>query len=450
MEKTCYQELAEKIINGKSPKMFCSLLQEEYPKFALRGHSMQEFDAWMHIIYAVYELIMEYPELGLNEIKKIARKNLKFDVPCYRLTEKERDLIYQAERFGAGGRGKLFGYTDKSGNKNVVAYPCMHIPCQEGGRKDIFVVFSGHPESAAVAAQALYGYVKQHRQLPYGIMFLGLCDNQEMTDFSDKFKLRKQSEYRMYLRQMLALGVPKELLAKLLMRPNDTSTADNIQLIADTLRRYDVHNANLICVTYPVYQMRVATEVPFGLKNLGVCDAWVRIASIPVKPTKHAVEMMDSLSSFVERKFSYDMAEFQLADLSIGNCVAHLFREQGKARFALPWCKVGEYPEKFKPLLPLFLAYSYPNVAYELAKTDDVVASVLKIIRTLMLDVYDIGISGKMQDQQMLENTRMFGAMMVTKHLVTPEVLDKGCRMSCDEWLDRLSEFYDALEWSKN
>lgn len=440
MQKTCYQKLVERVVSDEDNALFCTLFREEYPEFSRRGHSVDEFQDWMFLVTAVYELLNEHPELSLNAAKEYARRHIKLNIPRYRLTEDELQTVYEAEKFGAGHAGVLYEYENACGQKDVRACPLAEIPCREGGRKDVLVVFSGHHESAAMAVLGLYEYVRRHRCLPFGVMFLGLEDNQNMTEFNPKFKLRKSSEYRMYLRQMLALGVPHELLARLLMKPNDTSTAGNIELIADTLRKYDLHDVNLICVTYPVYQMRVASEVPWGLCRLGITDVCVRIAMVPVKPT----ETENTAVDLRERVFSYDQAEYQLADLSLANGIAHLFREQGKTRFALPGCGEGQYPERFKVLAPLFLAYSYPNVVHELAGTDEMAASVLKIIRTLMLDVYDKGVSGKVQDEQMVAHTETIKQVLLLSSLATAEVLEKGCMMSCAEWLEKLNAFYDG------
>lgn len=422
--------------------MFCRLFREVYPEFARRGHSADEFQNWMFLAVAVRNMLIEHQELSLNEVKDFARRNVRMNIPFYRLTVNELNAIYEAEKLGAGETGVIYAYEDNRGRKDVRAYPLMEIPCREGGRDDVLVVFSGHPGSAAMAVQGLYSYVYRHRRLPFGIMFLGLEDNQNMTEFNPEFKLRKSSEYRMYLRQMLALGVPRELLSRLLMKPNDTSTAGNIELIADTLRRYDLHDVNLVCVTYPAYQMRVAAELPWGLRRLGVDDAWLRIALVPIRPTEE--ESVSADVNLFKRVFSYDKAEYQLADLSLANGIAHLFREHGKTRFALPGFEEGTYPDRFKALAPLFLAYSYPNVVHELAGTDETVAAVLKIIRTLMLDVYDEGVGGKAQDEQMVAETATTKEILRLSALASPEVLERGCRMSCTEWLDRLNAFYNG------
>lgn len=446
MQKTCYQELVERVVNEGDNLLFCTMMNELFPRFSQRGHSLEEFSDWYKIVFETHKLLMENSDLSLNAVKEIARKQFNMPVPRYRLTEDEIKTIYESEKFGAGTSGVLYEYFDDKEVKDVRLYSSMRIPCCEGGRKDVLVVFSGHPESATIAAQAFYKYVRRYRQLPYGIMFLGLEDNQNMTEFNPKFKLRKSSEYRMYMRQMLALGISKDLCGKLLMKPNDTSTAGNIELIADTLRKYDLHDVNLICVTYPLYQLRVATELPFGLRKLGVTDAWVRIAEVPIKPTKPVKCLSEAASTFAMREFSYDQAEFQLADLSLANGVAHLFREHNKTRFAVPGLKEGKYPKQFKSLAPLFLAYSYPNVMKELIGTDEMVSSVLKIIRTLMLDAHDKGASGEAQDVQQYMNTIHTAEVMVLEGLVSEEIIRKGALMNSDDFLQALCKFYDSIE----
>ena len=112
-------------------------------------------------------------------------------------------------------------------------------------------------------------------------------------------------------------------------------------MVKETLAHYGVReDVNLICVTYPLYQMRVATEFSFGLQD--VANAWVRIADIEPKMfSSAAYGAMVSQGVIAEERigrrvnenlriFSYDRLDMQLADLTLANGVAHLFREHGK------------------------------------------------------------------------------------------------------------------------
>lgn len=392
---TCYQRLVQAIVNNAKYGEDFEYEFESFPGFARRGHSEREFRDWVKCIKWVLDVLQTH-DGSLNAKKEFCRQSVSsaglYAVPRYRLREEELQIIASAERFGRGDGGEILKY----GNKNVVSYDYRHIPRREGGRKDVLVVFSGAPESAVKAAEALYCYIRMHKALPDGVMFLGLQDNQNMTEFCPQFKLRKNSEYRMYLRQMLLLGVPKGLLGKLLMTPKDTSTAENIELVKETLAHYGVReDVNLICVTYPLYQMRVATEFSFGLQD-------------------------------------------------VANGVAHLFREHGKTRFALP--NLGSYPAEYKALAPLFLAYSYPNVMAELCGTDETVSAVLKVIRALMLDAYDEGASGKAWDAQQLENTLNMGYKLAAEGLVSPEILVKGRYMEEDKFLKAVVDYQSRVK----
>ena len=444
---TCYQKLVEAVIEGTHREV--SFEFDNFPGFAARGHSEKEFRDWVKCIRWVWDNLKNNPA-SLNQVKELCRRTVSCagleTVPRYRLRQEELEVIAVAERFGRGHTGRVLVY----GNKDVVSYDYRHVPRHEGGRRDILVVFSGAPESAVKAAEAVYRYIRAHKALPDGVMFLGLQDNQNMTEFCPQFKIRKNSEYRMYLRQMLLLGIPKGLLRKLLMTPKDTSTAENIELIKETLLQHHVKDAvNLICVPYPLYQMRVATELSFGLQS--VDDVWVRIADIEPKKWSSAMQGVQSSGGMIAeqypgryvnenlRVFSYDKLEMQLADLTLANCVAHLFREHGKQRFALP--DLGCYPDKFKVLAPLFLSYSYPNVMKELCGTDEQVSAVLKIVRTLMLDAYDEGAGGAAWDKQQLESTLNAAYKLVAEGLVSPEILVRGRWMEEQQFLDAVAEY---------
>ena len=134
----------------------------------------------------------------------------------------------------------------------------------------------------------------------------------------------------------------------------------------------------------------------------------------------------------------------RLADLTLANGVAHLFREHGKTRFALP--NLGSYPAEYKALAPLFLAYSYPNVMAELCGTDETVSAVLKVIRALMLDAYDEGASGKAWDAQQLENTLNMGYKLAAEGLVSPEILVKGRYMEEDKFLKAVVDYQSRVK----
>lgn len=424
---SCYQKLVEKIISNPAYETTA----EDWTEFATRGHSFEEMKEWTDAIRWVCK-VADSVEGNVNAKKKACQERVsEIKVPFYRLTNEEIETIKDAEWFGAGKEGDILLTYGETVAKNVISRDYRNLPCQEGGRKDILVVFSGHPKSAVWAAEAVYSYIRNHRKLPYGIMFLGLEDNQELTQFNPKFKFRKGSEYRMYLRQMLSLGMPKGLLKKLLMSPYDTSTEGNADLVVDTCNKYDLadEDINLIFISYPVYQLRVASEFSFMLQDR-LPRAWVRIA--------YVWPPLDEMGE--QRLFSYEQPQWQLADLSLANCVAHLFREQGKKRFALR--SLQKYPEEFKPLAPLFLGYSYPNVVHELCGTDEKTAEILKIIRTLMLDAYDEGGRGDIWDRQMCEDTKQAARRLHNTLQVPVAILRHGYRMEEEEFLRGATRWY--------
>lgn len=444
--KTVYETLVERVVASKK---FANLAKQ----FVARGHTKQDMDLWAQ--YAAFigdvcscadgslnqkkEFIRKYVDWCLNggDFDKVraaaavigypceSEKRFTLPIPEYRLLPEEIKIIKNAEELGRGQNTALF-YRDGYGHKTAYCVPYKSVAAHEGGRKDVLVVFSGHQETGTKAVECFYNYVRHNHCLPDGIMFLGLEDNQNLTEFNPSFVLRKSSEYRMYLRQAIALGVPKGLLKKLLMAPTDTDTAQNIQLTINTLNKYGMDHVNLIFLSYPVYQMRVMSEFAFGLtQSADAPDCYVRIADIAPKTED---------GSFEESRYlSYDQPDKQLLDLSLANCVAHLYREHGKSRFALPGYDC--YPEEFKALAPLGLGYSYPNVVHELCGTDETVAAVLKIMRTLMLDARDKGLSGEAQDKQQQVLTKLMAEKLCREGFTTPELMKKTRLMNEKQFL---------------
>ena len=449
-KKTCYERFVELVLANAQFLNSNELIE--------RGHSQSEIQAFHNYAEFIKILLANYGG-SLNDKKefmrhyakwcrfgffhnweamkkwaavigypedKLSRDQFPLPMPMWHLTEEGIDLIKKAEQLGRGEHVVL-EYEDQYEEKTACCYPYKRIPYRECGRKDIFVVFSGHQETGTKAVEAVYYYVHRYRQLPEGVIFLGLEDNQNLTEFNPKFEFRKSSEYRMYMRQAIALGLPKDWLRNFLMTPRDTDTSQNIQLLIETLNKYGQDNVNLIFISYPVYQMRVMSEFTFGLaQSKDAPNCYVRIADIA--PKKEDGTMRE------QRFLSYDKPEFQLFDLSLANGVAHLFRERGKTRFALP--DYDEYPEEFKPLAPLGLGYSYPNVVHELCGTDETVAAILKIMRTLMLDAHDEGISGQVQDAQQAVLTTQMEHLLWDKGFTDPVLMKKTRLMSEKQFLE--------------
>lgn len=381
-----------------------------YAKWCRFGfpHNFEALKKWASVI--------GYPE------DKLSRDQFPLQMPMWCLTYEEINLIKKAEEMGRGER-VILEYEDRYEEKTACCYPYKRIPYQECGRKDIFVVCSRHPESGLKAVEAVYHYVHRYRQLPEGIIFLGLNYHENLADYKPDYAFRKNSAYRMFLRQAIALGLPKDWLGKFLMKPYDGEIKD-IDLLIETLNKYGLSNVNLIFVSCPSYQMRVMSKYPFGLDDGPNC--YVRIADI--RPKREDGSMRE------QRILSFDKPEFQLLDLALVNCVGKLFLERGKERLALP--DYDEYPEEFKSLAPLGLKYSDPQVVCRLCGTDEKVAAVLKIMRSLMLDAHDEGMCGQTQDIQQAYLVANMADLLWQRGFTDPVLMKKTRWMTEEQFLD--------------
>ena len=380
-----------------------------YAKWCRFGfpHNFEALKKWAKII--------GYPE------DQLSRDQFALQMPMWRLTDEEINLIKKAEVLGRGEHVVL-EYEDRFEEKTACCYPYKRIPFKECGRKDIFVVCFRHPEAGEKAVEAIYHYVHHYRQLPEGIIFLGLNYHENLADYKPGYAFRRTSAYRMFLRQAIALGLPKSWLSKFLIKPHDGEIKD-IDLLIETLNKYELSNANLIFVSCPSYQMKAMSGFTFGLaQSSDAPNSYVRIADIP--PKREDGPMRE------QRILSFDKPEFQLLDLALVNSVGKLFLEQGKSCFALPG--YDEFPEEFKSLAPLGLKYSDPQVVCQLCGTDETVAKVLKVMRVLMLDAHDEGMCGQTQDMQqafLVANT----ANLLWQRGLTDPVLMKQTRLMSEE-----------------
>lgn len=445
-KKTCYEQFVEQVLANSQFLNENELLE--------RGHSQSEVQAFynyasfMKVLLANYggtleekkEFMRHYAKwcrfgfphnfealkkwacvIGYPE-DKLSRDQFPVQMPMWRLTSEEIEIIKRAEQMGRGEHVVL-EYEDQYEEKTACCYPYKRIPFQECGRKDIFVVCFRHPEAGVKAVEAIYHYVHHYHQLPEGIIFLGLNYHQNLADYKPHYAFRKDSAYRMFLRQAVALGLPKDWLGKFLIKPHDEDKIQDIDLLIETLNKYKLSNVNLIFVSCPVYQMRVMSEYTFGLDDGPNC--YVRIADVHPK--------LEDGSMKEQRILSFDLPEFQLLDLALVNCVGKLFLGHGKERFALPG--YDEYPDEFKPLAPLGLKYADPSIVCELCGTDETVAAVLKIMRTLMLDAHDEGMCGQTQDMQqafIVSNTANF---LWERGLTDPVLMKKTRLMSEEQFL---------------
>lgn len=468
-ERTCYVQVVYDLVNGKEPHW------EMYPEFAERGHSEKAFNDYVkYVRMALYivrnmpgnpntqkeyaQRMLEYvtcpnginyqkfhaaaekfgiknPAAGLSDIEVNA---VQAPVPRYRLTEDEINVILTAEEFGSGPLGKVLEYEDRGRKKSVLSVDYRLIKANVGGRPDIFLVYSGHQQTGFKAAEMIYNYIDHNGKLPEGVFHTGLEDNQNLTEFNEKFKFRRYSEADTYASEEEAMGIPKSVTRKMWIRPTDTDTFQNIDVTASIKRRFGIKECNLIIIGYPVYQLRTATEFAWGLShNPEAPDCYITIADIP---TKQYIEAEGSEGTYDDyRVLSYDQPEWQLADLSLANCCAHVFRGIGTERFALPMLK--EYPEMFQRLAVMFLGYSYPNVVAELCGENEDVARVMKIIRHLMLCRYDKGMSGAAMDKQEQWYAEKTAEKLESQGLTSRELMEQTRNMSEPEFLRTVLNF---------
>lgn len=338
-----------------------------------RGYAIADFAQYVKDIKYAAELA-KTPDLGMVAACKIAKEHVKDrqDIVTFNLTKQEKETVLQAEDKGRIKAGEVVKYDGYSRQIKGVDY--LDIP-QDA---DALVVFSGHPGSGAAAVEAWYNDFKKHSKAKK-LVFLGLHDNQGNTNFADEnLKFNVRSEVEMYIRYFKACGVPKDYVKECLVTPKDISTADNIELLAEIRNKFFDKNkdVNFVMFGYPAYQKRIASEFAYGFQKLEddkkVAGTNFYIPDAPVSKNEK------------DRYLSYDNLNGIAQDIIIGNCLAHPYRVSAGGRFD---SKLGKYPEEFKPLLPISLVYSYPNVPNELAGTDMQTAAVLKILRAMQHQV---------------------------------------------------------------
>ncbi|MBP3687774.1 MAG: hypothetical protein J6J35_05365 [Alphaproteobacteria bacterium] len=324
------------------------------------------------IAYA--ESLLSLSDVNIVKAANMAKEYVKnrTDIVTFKLSKEEKKTVLEAEDLGRIKNGDVIKYDGYEREIKGVDY--LDIPKEA----DAFVIFSGHPGSGAAAVEAWYNDFKKNGK-PKKLVFLGLHDNQGNTNFSDKkLEFNVKSEVEMYVRFFKACGVHKKFVKECLVTPKDISTADNIEMLAEIRNRFfdKDRDVNFVMFGYPAYQKRIASEFAFGFQHLEdegkVAGTNFYIPDVPV-----ALKEKD-------RYLSYDDLNGIAQDIIIGNCVAHPYRVSAGGRFD---SKLGEYPEKFKPLLPLSMVYSYPNVANELAGTDTHTASIMKILRAMQHQV---------------------------------------------------------------
>lgn len=468
----CYTQVVYDLLSGKTPSI------EMYPEFAQRGHSTTEANAWIEYVKmaaflnrnlnahpnAIKEYayrMMKYVQhpSGRNYVKfeksaeKVGIKNpaanlsdieynaARLQLPNYRLSQSEIDTILYAEQYGQGPGGILLDYCDIFGHKQVFSEDYRCIEANDDGRPDVILVYSGHQQTGHKATELIYRYINNHGKLPEYVFNIGFEDNQNMTDFNPEFEYRKRSEADTYANEEEALGLPREYVRKLWLDPNDTDTWQNINVVASLKKRFGIEECNLIIIGYPVYQLRTATEFAWGLNREDAPNCHITIADIGPKRFATAEGTEGGYDDY--RVLSYDQPEYQLADLSLMNCCAHIhLRTSGndQIRYEFPW--LGAYPNEFKQLGAMFMSYSYPNVYSamlgsegEEKKLDEEVAAVMKILRYLMLCIYDKGMSGKAMDEQEAWYVKQTAQKLITLGLTSKELIEKGPDMTTEDFL---------------
>lgn len=496
----CYVQTVWDVVNG---------VENNYPEFtSVRKHSSMEKLSWNLYVHMAAEInkLQGHP----NYKKEFARQMVKFirqpnpasygafaavaeklnisnpvammteymysacrhTIPNYRLTEEEYKTILQAEEYGRGKPGILMDYCGKFGHKEVLSVDYRNIPANKDGRIDVVLVYSGHQQTGHKAAELVYRYVKNNGKFPDHIFNIGFEDNQNMTDFGPQFKLRKRSEADTYANEEEALGLPESWVRQLWLDPNDTDTWQNIKVVASLKRRFGLDKINLIIIGYPVYQLRTATEFAWGLDHADDApDCNIIIADIPTKPEGMATINEANLSDWSDyddygdplfnlkeeagtfipgydrvRVLSYDQPLYQLGDLSLANCCAHIhLRTSGddQIRYAIPG--LAPYPESFMALAPMFMSYSYPNVISALYGCEgedkdkvEEMAGIMKILRYLQLCEYDEGMSGKAMDEQESWYVRSTAEWLERLGLTSVSLMEKTRKMSKEDALKAL------------
>lgn len=367
-------------------------------KWAERGYTQDDFKQYVEDIKYAVELT-EQPEFNVVRAANTAKEYVKNrkDIVTFRLTDEEKKIVLEAEDLGRIKNGEVVTYTGY--DRQIKGIDYLDIPKEV----DAFVIFSGHPGSGAAAVEAWYNDFKKNKT-PKKLIFLGLHDNQGNTNFSDNhLQFNVKSEVEMYVRFFKACGVHKKFVKECLVTPKDISTADNIELLAEIRNKFFDKNkdVNFVMFGYPAYQKRVASEFAFGFQKMEddgtVAGTNFFIPDVPVSQNEK------------DRYLSYDNLNGIAQDIIIGNCLAHPYRVYAGGRFD---SELGEYPNKFKPLLPVSMVYSYPNVAHELAGTEVKQAAVMKILRAMQHQV------NGWEEPKRVDNTIKKCACLLRKKLI--------------------------------
>ena len=393
---TVYERIVQDFLSGKELKY--EDYQEELKN---RGWGDKRyFDAYVKDIVYIKSL-MDAPDFNLRQAADLVKKNhpsKNEDVLRFSLTPQEKQIVLKAEEIGSVKDGEIITY--EGYDKEIACVDYKNLPPET----DAFVIFSGHPGSAEPAIEAWLVDLKKTGN-PKKLVFLGLYDNQGNTDFSQQgLKYNTGSEVEMYIRYCRSLGISEEILQECVMTPTDTSTQDNTKLLAEIRNKYfdNEKDVNFVMFGYPAYQKRIASEFSFEFQKM---EKEGKVAS-----TGFIMPAVTKYHDSHNRYLSYDNLDGIAQDIIIGNCVAHPYRVSAGGRFD---SKLGKYPSLFKPLLPISLVYSYPNVANELAGTDMQVSTMMKLLRAVQHSVYQF------EDAQKVDRTIQYNLLQTAKRLAS-------------------------------
>lgn len=417
---TVYEQIVRDFLDGKELKF------ENYQeKLARRGWGEKRyFDAYVKDIEYIKSL-MDSPDFNLRKAAD-AVKNYhpsKNDyVLRFSLTDEEKQIVLQAEELGSVKDGEIIEYDGY--DKKIVCADYEKLP----HNTDAFVIFSGHPGAAEPAIESWLTDLKNTGE-PKKLIFLGLYDNQGNTDFSqENLQYNTGSEVEMYVRYCRSLGVSEEILKECLVTPNDTSTEDNTKLLAEIRNKFfkNKDDVSFVMFGYPAYQKRIASEFSFAFNQME--------KNGEVKPTHFIMPAVPIKKNENDRFLSYDNLDGIAQDIIIGNCMAHPYRVSAGGRFD---SKLGSYPKEFKPLLPISLVYSYPNVARELAGTDEKVGTIMKLLRAEQHSVYQFENPYRV-DSTIKRNLIDVAKRLTLKGLILAKDIFHGNNLKAQDSIDKI------------
>ena len=387
-------------------KLRKTLLQKGYSE-----KQLAEFSGDMKLL----QRLVENPQFNLRLAADVVKKyhpSDNRDVLRYSLTDTEKKIVLSAERKGMFKDGEVIEYDGYK--RRIEAHDYLNLPA----KSDAFVIFSGHPGSAEPAIEAWFADYKRTGKAKK-LIFLGLYDNQGNTDFSQEgLQFNTGSEVEMYVRYCRKVGISEEIIRECLVTPTDTSTDDNIDLLAEIRNKFfaDKKNedVNFVMFGYPAYQKRIASEFAFKFQRFE--------DEGKVAPTNFIMPVVKQEKRERYRYLSYDNLDGIAQDIILGNCMAHPYRVEAGGRFD---SKLGEYPKKYKPLLPLSLVYSYPNVLKELAGTGDEkedaklmeVGTMMKLLRAIQHEAYG------WENARRVDGTIMYNVLTLRKRMAREGLL---------------------------